>query len=93
MKRKSIYQEVIDELKELNGDLSSLHTTTRTYTPIPPIKAYSPAEIKVLREQGRYTQTLFGNKLFANFNVPQVRGVERPAEHGNPAFHYTFIIP
>ena len=59
----NIHDEILAELRELNGDLSSLRTTTRTYTPIPPIKTYSPTEIKSLREQGRYTQTIFGNLL------------------------------
>jgi len=80
MKRKSVYQEIIDELKELNGDFSSLRTTTYEYTPIPPVKAYSPAEIKTLREQGSYTQTRFGDLLGVSLKTVQAweAGTNKP---------------
>jgi putative transcriptional regulator len=71
MKQKSVYQEVIDELEELNGDFSSLRRTTYAHTPIPPVKTYSPAEIKTLREQGRYTQIRFGNLLGVSLKTVQ----------------------
>ncbi|MCL1806678.1 MAG: helix-turn-helix domain-containing protein [Oscillospiraceae bacterium] len=68
---KRIHQEVLDELEALNGDFSSLRTTTYKYTPIPPVKPYSPTEIRTLREQGHYTQTRFGNLFGVSLKTVQ----------------------
>ena len=52
---KSIHQEIIDELKDIveNGGIENLRRTYRTKKPAPPMREFSPAEIKVLQEQGR----------------------------------------
>ena len=60
----SVYQEIIDEFKEINEiGTDHLRKRTRTYTPVSPVKEYKPHEIKALRESRKYSQSFFGEYL------------------------------
>ena len=80
---RNVYQETLNELREVveNGGLSKLRRRTREYTPITPIKTYTPHEIKALREEKlNYTQSFFGELLGVSLKTIQAweSGTNKP---------------
>jgi len=56
----SVYQEVIDELREINKTgTGHLRRRTVSYEPVAPIKEYKPHEIKKIRQKRNHAQSLF----------------------------------
>jgi putative transcriptional regulator len=69
---RNIYQEVIDEFKEINEiGTDHLRKRVRVYTPVSPVKEYQPHEIKALRERNQYSQSFFGEYLGVSLKTVQ----------------------
>jgi putative transcriptional regulator len=78
---RNVYQEVIDELKEINEiGTDHLRKRVRVYTPVSPIKEYQPHEIKAIREQNQYSQSFFGEYLGVSLKTVQAweAGTNKP---------------
>lgn len=72
MKHWNVYQEIIDECKEIREKgIGHLRRRTRKLTPIVPIKEYAPHEIKALREKNQYTQLYLGEILGVSIKTIQ----------------------
>jgi putative transcriptional regulator len=79
---RKVYQEIIEEFTEINEKGSDhLRRRTREYTPVLPLKKYSPKEIKALREEYQYTQSYFGEFLGVSIKTVQAweAGTKHPA--------------
>ena len=76
---RNVYQEVIDEGNEIL-EKGMGHLRRRTHTPVSPVKAYSPQEIKALREKNQYTQAYFGEILGVSLKTVQAweAGTNKP---------------
>ena len=79
---RNIYQEIIDEGNEiLEKGVSQLRRRTREYSPITPVKRYTPQEIRALRKGYRFTQSFFGELLGVSLKTVQAweAGTNKPA--------------
>jgi len=77
----NIYQEVIDEFKEINEiGTDHLRKRVRAYAPVSPPKEYQPHEIKAIREQNQYSQSFFGKYLGVSLKTVQAweAGTNKP---------------
>jgi len=78
---RNVYQEIIDEGNEISEKgVGHLRRRLRQLPDVPPVKIFTPNEIKSLRENNRYTQSFFGEMLGVSLKTIQAweRGTNKP---------------